>query len=134
MNAHTFRLILLVTGLSLAAGSPASAQTKKGAAKPGAAVSAAPASHPKIDVAVDSVLDRRSTGTCPSPSLTLMLALPSSVALAILAVPLICTLFYYGQFNVTDVLMTRQALMSYAWWSSPAGEAAERRWIAFMQK
>jgi putative peptidoglycan lipid II flippase len=46
--------------------------------------------------------------------LTLMLALPSSVALAILAVPLICTLFYYGQFSMTDVLMTRQALMAYA--------------------
>ena len=28
----------------------------------------------------------------------------------------------------------RQALMSYAWWSSPEGEAAERRWLAFMQK
>ncbi|MFO1081617.1 MAG: ABC transporter substrate-binding protein [Reyranellaceae bacterium] len=28
----------------------------------------------------------------------------------------------------------RQALMSYAWWSSPAGEAAEKRWLEFMQK
>lgn len=28
----------------------------------------------------------------------------------------------------------KQALMSYAWWSSPAGEAAEKRWAAFMQK
>lgn len=28
----------------------------------------------------------------------------------------------------------RQALMSYAWWSSPEGEAAEKRWLAFMQK
>jgi putative spermidine/putrescine transport system substrate-binding protein len=28
----------------------------------------------------------------------------------------------------------KQALMSYAWWSSPAGEAAEKRWVAFMQK
>jgi putative spermidine/putrescine transport system substrate-binding protein len=27
-----------------------------------------------------------------------------------------------------------QALMSYAWWSSPEGEAAEKRWLAFMQK
>jgi putative spermidine/putrescine transport system substrate-binding protein len=24
--------------------------------------------------------------------------------------------------------------MSYAWWSSPEGEAAEKRWAAFMQK
>lgn len=86
MNAHTLRLILLVTGLSLAAGSPAAAQTKKGAAKPGAAVSAAPASHPKIDVAVDSVLDRRSTGTFPSPSLTLMLALQGADAPSVMSV------------------------------------------------
>jgi putative spermidine/putrescine transport system substrate-binding protein len=27
-----------------------------------------------------------------------------------------------------------QALMSYAWWTSPAGEAAEKRWLAFTQK
>jgi putative spermidine/putrescine transport system substrate-binding protein len=24
--------------------------------------------------------------------------------------------------------------MSYSWWSSPAGEAAEKRWVGFMQK
>jgi putative spermidine/putrescine transport system substrate-binding protein len=29
---------------------------------------------------------------------------------------------------------SKQAPMSYAWWSSPEGEAAEKRWIAFMQK
>lgn len=29
---------------------------------------------------------------------------------------------------------SKQALMSYAWWSSPAGEAAEKRWASFMQK
>ena len=28
----------------------------------------------------------------------------------------------------------KQALMSYAWWSSPAGEAAEKRWVSFVQK
>jgi putative spermidine/putrescine transport system substrate-binding protein len=28
----------------------------------------------------------------------------------------------------------KQALMSYAWWSSPAGEDAEKRWVGFMQK
>ncbi len=28
----------------------------------------------------------------------------------------------------------KQALMSYQWWSSPAGEAAERRWLSFLQK
>jgi putative spermidine/putrescine transport system substrate-binding protein len=29
---------------------------------------------------------------------------------------------------------SRQALMSYDWWTSPEGEAAEKRWLAFMQK
>ena len=29
---------------------------------------------------------------------------------------------------------SRQALMSYAWWSSAKGEEAEKRWLAFMQK
>ena len=28
----------------------------------------------------------------------------------------------------------KQALMSYAWWSSMEGEAAEKRWASFMQK
>jgi putative peptidoglycan lipid II flippase len=46
--------------------------------------------------------------------LTLLLAVPAAVALAILAVPLIATLFQYGQFDATDVLMTRQALVAYS--------------------
>ncbi len=46
--------------------------------------------------------------------LTLMLALPAAVALAILAVPLIATLFYYGEFSANDVLMTRNALTAYS--------------------
>jgi len=46
--------------------------------------------------------------------LTLLLALPSALALAILAVPLIGTLFHYGQFSYNDVYMTRQALMAYS--------------------
>jgi putative peptidoglycan lipid II flippase len=46
--------------------------------------------------------------------LTLLLSLPSSLALAILAVPLIGTLFHYGNFSDVDVWMTRQALMAYA--------------------
>ena len=28
----------------------------------------------------------------------------------------------------------KQALMSYAWWASPEGEKAEKRWLEFMQK
>lgn len=46
--------------------------------------------------------------------LTLLLALPAAVALAILAVPLIATLFHYGAFTANDVWMTRQALVAYA--------------------
>jgi putative peptidoglycan lipid II flippase len=46
--------------------------------------------------------------------LTLMLALPAAVALAILAVPLIATLFHYGEFSVNDVMMTRNALIAYS--------------------
>ena len=46
--------------------------------------------------------------------LTLLLALPSAVALAIISVPLIATLFYYGQFSAHDVFMTRQALVAYS--------------------
>lgn len=46
--------------------------------------------------------------------LTLLLALPAALALAVLAVPLIATLFHYGQFSQHDVWMTRQALMAYS--------------------
>jgi putative peptidoglycan lipid II flippase len=46
--------------------------------------------------------------------LTLLLALPAAVALALLAVPLIATLFHYGQFSTHDVLMTRNALIAYS--------------------
>jgi putative peptidoglycan lipid II flippase len=46
--------------------------------------------------------------------LTLMLALPAALALAILSVPLIGTLFFYGEFNLVDLAMTRQALVAYS--------------------
>ena len=39
-----------------------------------------------------------------------------------------------GQLPSAPENAKRQALMSYAWWSSPAGEAAEKRWLSFMQK
>ena len=45
--------------------------------------------------------------------LTLSLALPAAVALAVLAVPLIATLFYHGAFSADDVLRTREALVAY---------------------
>jgi putative peptidoglycan lipid II flippase len=46
--------------------------------------------------------------------MTLVLALPAAVALAILAVPLIATLFWHGEFQQRDVMMTRNALIGYA--------------------
>ena len=46
--------------------------------------------------------------------LTFMLALPCALALALLAVPLIATLFHHGAFGVEDVMMTRNALMAYS--------------------
>ncbi len=46
--------------------------------------------------------------------LTFMLALPCALALALLAVPLIATLFHHGAFSVQDVMMTRNALMAYS--------------------
>ncbi len=46
--------------------------------------------------------------------LTLMLTLPAALSLAILAVPLISTLFQHGAFTADDVLQTRLALMAYS--------------------
>src|SRR5690606_17971971 len=46
--------------------------------------------------------------------LTFMLALPAAAALAVLAVPLVTSLFHYGAFSTHDVWMTRQALMAYS--------------------
>ena len=46
---------------------------------------------------------------------TLLLAAPATVALALLAVPVISTLFWHGdQFTRHDVIMTRHALIAYA--------------------
>ncbi|HWH46359.1 MAG TPA: murein biosynthesis integral membrane protein MurJ [Burkholderiales bacterium] len=46
--------------------------------------------------------------------LTFVLALPCAAALALLAVPLIATLFHHGAFTVHDAMMTRQALVAYS--------------------
>ena len=43
-----------------------------------------------------------------------MLALPAAVALWILAIPLVSTLYQYGRFTVDDVLQTRTALLGYS--------------------
>jgi putative peptidoglycan lipid II flippase len=46
--------------------------------------------------------------------LTLLLAAPAALALGILAVPLISTLFFHGAFSADDVFQTRNALIAYA--------------------
>jgi putative peptidoglycan lipid II flippase len=46
--------------------------------------------------------------------LTLLLAAPAALALAVLAVPLVATLFHYGSFSAEDALMTREALVAYS--------------------
>src|SRR6266851_3994298 len=46
--------------------------------------------------------------------LTFILAAPAAVALALLSVPLVATLFHYGQFSEHDLWMTRQALVAYS--------------------
>ncbi|HVN34182.1 MAG TPA: murein biosynthesis integral membrane protein MurJ [Casimicrobiaceae bacterium] len=46
--------------------------------------------------------------------LVFLLALPAAVALWLLSVPLISTLYQYGRFTVNDVLQTRAALLGYS--------------------
>lgn len=46
--------------------------------------------------------------------LTLLLAAPAALALAIIAVPLIATLFHHGAFTADDVFKTRDALVAYS--------------------
>src|SRR4051812_14992983 len=45
---------------------------------------------------------------------TLLLAVPAAVALAVLAVPLVSTLFQYGAFTVADTIATRDAVVAYS--------------------
>ena len=43
-----------------------------------------------------------------------IIGIPASVALMVLAVPLLTTLFQYGKFSAHDVIMSAQALMAFA--------------------
>ncbi|MEO8101727.1 MAG: murein biosynthesis integral membrane protein MurJ [Betaproteobacteria bacterium] len=45
---------------------------------------------------------------------TLLFTLPAALALALLATPLIATIFQHGRFSANDVLMSRAALVAYA--------------------
>ena len=44
----------------------------------------------------------------------LLIGLPATVALAILAAPLLATLFQYGEFEATDVIMASRSLTAYS--------------------
>jgi putative peptidoglycan lipid II flippase len=46
--------------------------------------------------------------------LIVLLAAPCAVALAVLAVPILATLFKHGEFAASDVMMTRDALIAYS--------------------
>jgi len=46
--------------------------------------------------------------------LTVLLAVPAAVALAVLAIPLIAALFNYGRFTPHDALMTQRAVVAYS--------------------
>jgi putative peptidoglycan lipid II flippase len=46
--------------------------------------------------------------------ITVLLAVPAAAALAVLALPLVATLFQYGRFTPEDAWMTRQALVAYS--------------------
>ncbi|MES2565033.1 MAG: murein biosynthesis integral membrane protein MurJ [Pseudomonadota bacterium] len=46
--------------------------------------------------------------------ITLMLAVPAAVALALLAIPLVTTLFQYGAFSASDAWATRDAVVAYS--------------------
>ena len=46
--------------------------------------------------------------------LTFLLTLPAALALALLAVPLLSTLFMHGAFSANDVMQTRAALVAYS--------------------
>lgn len=46
--------------------------------------------------------------------LALLLALPAAAALAVLALPLVATLFHYGRFSEADAWATREAVIAYS--------------------
>jgi len=46
--------------------------------------------------------------------MVMILAVPASVGLAVLAVPLASALFHYGAFDDQDLVMTAQAMVAYA--------------------
>ena len=73
-------------------------------------------------VLLPSLVKRHSEGNAAEYSrlldwglrVALLLSLPAAVALVMLAVPLIATLFWHGEFTRHDVFMTRAALVAYA--------------------
>ena len=68
---------------SFAAGVLSAAPAPKSAKKPAAPAAKAAAAGPKLEIAVDSLLDRRTTSDFPRPSLSLTLALQGEDAAAV---------------------------------------------------
>ncbi|MEO8430264.1 MAG: hypothetical protein ABI592_02060 [Acidobacteriota bacterium] len=81
MKNRSFRALSLLLSLSLAASAFADPAAPKSAPK-----SAAAAAGPRLEVGVESLLDRRSTGTFPSPSLTVSLTLQGADAASVISV------------------------------------------------
>jgi putative peptidoglycan lipid II flippase len=44
----------------------------------------------------------------------LLVSIPSAIGIAVLSIPLITTLFYYGKFSELDLVMTHKALFAYS--------------------
>lgn len=44
----------------------------------------------------------------------LLLSIPAAIGIAVLSIPLITTLFYYGKFSELDLVMTHKALFAYS--------------------
>ena len=49
-----------------------------------------------------------------STRIGLLVSIPSAIGIAILSIPLITTLFYYGKFSEIDLVMTHKALFAYS--------------------
>ena len=73
-----------------------------------------PAAQPRPNAHAADARDEYSALLDWGLRLTFLLAVPAAAALAVLATPLIATLFLHGRFGAEDLAMTRQALVAYS--------------------
>jgi hypothetical protein len=83
MTNRLRRAAAVLLALALAVAAPAHAQSKKPARKSGPSAPAAPAAPPKVQVSVDSILDRRTTRDFPRSELSITLKLEGEDAGAV---------------------------------------------------